>query len=440
MHSKEKMTYAYNAVTSRKDNVSSNCLLVSHTLSFIINLFVSTFLVAHIHGFSDGIFNYIFNVSIFSMVTYASTLITYFLVSYLVQKTNRVWIYRLGIAMRTALVIVVIFCGKDIAKMLPLAGLLNGVSMGFYWSSFNVIRQEMVSRKSIGKYMVVTKVLDKAVNIIVPITLGAIIDLSSYATASIYVLVVCAIQIIFSFGVHAKRPTGSKFHMIGYFKKMKANPEYTKRAKLIYFTYIGFGFSSVLGDLVTICIMMQYGSNFSLGTITSVFSIIAVAILLMMSKWTKPGKRTVFMVVMPLLYVGVAIIFALYTNIVTVILYKAGYVVLHTIVDTIGVTYRNSNLKEAGLYSEIDEHQMVIECILDSVRVLTFAILLAVGLLQSLVLFKILLVLFVLGYMITAVGLIIYEKRYALSPLKVEGKDDKLMKIDSNTSEPADIK
>ena len=83
---------------------------------------------------------------------YVAVAVAYFIMSPIVQKTNRIWIYRLALALRAILVIFVVFFGENLADMIVFAGALNGISYGCYLASYNVIRQEMVSRNSMNSF------------------------------------------------------------------------------------------------------------------------------------------------------------------------------------------------------------------------------------------------------------------------------------------------
>ena len=105
------MSYQYNIQTSKKDLRSSICLFIDHKLATIVKLFLSTFLVAYIYSFSENIFNYILNVGLYEIASYTTMLISYFVVAYFVDKTNRVWIYRIGVILRAVFVVFAIFYG-----------------------------------------------------------------------------------------------------------------------------------------------------------------------------------------------------------------------------------------------------------------------------------------------------------------------------------------
>ena len=119
----------------------------------------------------------------------------------------------MGNLLSAILVIVTIFYGEDLAKILVLAGFFYGLSHGAYYASYNVLKQEMVSRKSISNFTIVLTVLGKVINVVCPILLGLLIDVSTFSMVAIYVLVLSAILLFITFFIKAKRPANSSFRV-----------------------------------------------------------------------------------------------------------------------------------------------------------------------------------------------------------------------------------
>lgn len=404
------MTYQYNIATSKKDSRSNVCLLVCHALTDIITLFLSTFLIAHIYSVTQGVSNYIFNVGVYETSMYVAVAVAYFIMSPIVQKTNRIWIYRLALALRAILVIFVVFFGENLADMIVFAGALNGISYGCYLASYNVIRQEMVSRNSMNSFLAFSSIVSKTLSIVAPIVIGSLIDISTFSQVAIYVAVICIIQIIVSFGISSKRPENSTYNLKQYLNKLKTNPAKNK-IKHVYLTYIAYGTTTIVGTLLTVCVMMEFGSNFSLGAITSIISAVSVLVLILFSKFTKPGKRAWLFIVLAILPLSSLLVVFLPST-YAVVIYQVCMGIAMIILNPTLATYRNGNLKEAGLYDCIDEHQSVVELIMAVCRIVGFVLLMLIGASGNLVLFKVLLGLSSLSYSAVLISLLIYEKKY----------------------------
>lgn len=406
------MAFQYNIKTSKKDTCSSVCLFIDHKLAAVVKLFLSTFLVAYIFSFSGNIYQYIFNVGLYEIATYMTVPIVYYFTAYLVDKSNRVWIYRAGLVLRTLLVVFAIFYGHDISKLILLAGFLNGFSEGVYYSAYNTITQEMVSRKSMKSYMVFGNVVGKLVDVIFPIVLGALIEVSTFAQVAIYVFALCLIQLGVSFGVRSKKPQNSFFSLKQYFKDLKQNEIVFKKMKMIYWISFIYGFTTIITTLVNVCIMMEFGSNISLGIFTSIFAGVSILTILIVNKFTKVGKRQVFLYFVALIPVIFAVLFAVMPSVYTLILYNlgnsAGWIIYRTIFDV----HRNTNLKESGLYGGITEHQTFMEFMFNSARVISYALMLLLGVWQSLIAFKIFLVVMICMASLVVLLLIVYERKF----------------------------
>ncbi len=405
------MGYSYNIETSKCDKKSTIGLSVCHLMFSVINLFLSTFLIAHIYTLTSDLFSYVLNVGIYQLASYFCMLISYFLFSFWVDKSNRIWVYRIANIIKAVLVIVTIFYGKDLAKIVVLAGVLNGLAHGAYYASYNVLKQEMVSRKSMDNFAVVLTILGKVINVVCPILLGMLIDISTYTVVAIYVLILSVIQIVISFFVKSKKPENSDFNLKKYIQGLKKDTKINRKIKFIYKICIVYGLTSVVSILLNINIMMQFGSSFSLGSITSIFACVTIVVLLLFKRFTKFGKRGwLFSAVGILPFVGV-LIFAFVPNVVTLIIYHLCLSVCEVITTTTFDIIRNKNLKENGMYAEIAEHQCVVESIFQIVRIISFIALICVGLIKNLVVFRIFFVLVVLAYLVMAIMIMLYEKK-----------------------------
>ena len=112
------MAYCYDINHATSDKRSEKALFWCHNIFNIAGVFISTFLVAHIYGFATDVYDYIFKVCSYYLAEYITMLIFYYLIAKLVEKTNRVNIFRLSLVIRTTLVILYVFYGQQIAKIL----------------------------------------------------------------------------------------------------------------------------------------------------------------------------------------------------------------------------------------------------------------------------------------------------------------------------------
>lgn len=406
------MGYVYDINHSSNDKRSRNCLFATHGMMSVVTLFVNTFLVAYIYSFNGGIYDYIFNVGLFNVVSYATMAAFGFLFAYLVDKTNRIWLYRLSLVLRASFVVVVIFFGKDLAQILWLAGILNGFSEILYNSSYNVLREEMVSRKNQSGYSTAVQVITKIIDIVCPIALGALIEVTTYSQVAIVVFAICLTQIGVSFGIKSQKPEGSHYNLKSYFKKIKSQPEVFGKMKILYSICCIYGAPTLINILLNVCIMLQFGSSLSLGALTSIFSAVSVVTLLLITKFTKISKRAWIYATCGLMIVSGGIMLFFKINITTVIIFNAIYALMSIVYKFTFDVHKNSTLKESGLYSEISEHHSVIEVVAAISRTIGFAAMMSIGLMQSLLSFEIFLLVVCAVMSVYFVLLLIYEKKF----------------------------
>ncbi len=159
--------------------------------------------------------------------------------------------------------------------------------------------------------------------------------------------------------------------------------------------------------------MIKFGTNFSLGILNSIFAGISMITILFITKFTVEGKRSWMYIIAAIMSFICCLIYIFLPSITTVIIYNLVTYISRIIFRTMYDYYRNSSLKEAGLYSEITEHQVTVEIILDTARVISIVILLLAILTKSLIAFKIYFAFSVLAYAVVLTKLLIYEKKFS---------------------------
>ncbi len=428
----EQKEYVYDINRKHSDKSSKNFLLGCHIFKKITSLFISTFLIGHIYSFSGDIFGYIKNVAIFNICVYLSMMLFYMLFSIFVDKTNRVIFYRISIVLTTILVIMIISFGKELAQLLILAGSLHGLSEALYYSSYNVIKEEMVGKSSIGKYVALTTILIEVVNTICPILLGLLIDITTYSETAIVVGIVCAIQFGLTFGIKSQRPKDSHYSLKEYKQQLRTSPV-AKQLKFLYIICLVYGITTLTSMLINVYVMLNFGSNFSLGAITAIYSLVAVFSLLIFKKFTNIYNRKPVYIINTALIIIAGIIFVCIPCKATVIMLNIVIAITATIHTDMIEIYRFSILKQAGLYDNIAEHQTVIENRFNTSRTISFILLLIVSFCQSDLLLSIFVLVVLTLLSSVQILLLFFEKKYIM-PLQ-ETKDSKNTKNDKALQE-----
>ena len=379
------MAFSYspsNTSSNQKMNMSSWSMQVTSSINNIIGLFASTFLVSYIvHVNADApLGNSLVSVALYYIALYIVMAFAYFAMGYLVDRSSRVWYYRAGIIIKGAFIVFLIFLGEELAKYSFLAGALYGVAESLYWSSYNVMKCEIIPRAHADKFVAINTLLNKFINIVFPILIGFLIDVSTFAMVAIYVLIIVAIQLVFSFFIKSQRPENSNFQFFKYIKKLKGKTEDVKRIKKFYPVAIFYGATTICTSLVSILSIYTFKTNLNLGLFTAGFSVLSVIALLLFKKFTNVGGRRVLYVIMAVVPVMAGVMVACKITQWTYIVFNISETVSLTLLAYALDVQRTIILKKTGHYEDIAEHQTLTELMFCFSRLITFILMLVFGL------------------------------------------------------------
>ncbi|MBQ3158656.1 MAG: MFS transporter [Clostridia bacterium] len=380
------MAFSYspsNTSSKQKMNMSSWSMQVTSSINNIISLFASTFLVSYIVQVNADapLGTSLVSVALYYIALYCVMAVTYFLMGYLVDKSSRIWYYRIGILIKGAFIVFLIFLGEELAKLSFLAGALYGIAESFYWSSYNVMKCEIIPRAHADKFVAINTLLNKFINVVFPVLIGFMIDVSTFAVVAIYVLVIVAIQLVFSFFIKSQRPENSNFQFFKYVKKLRGKTDDIKRIKRFYPIALCYGATTICTSLVSILSIYTFKTNLNLGLFTAGFSVLSVIALLLFKKFTKVGGRRVLYVIMSIVPVMAGVMVACKITQWTYIVFNIAETVSLTLLAYALDVQRTIILKKTGHYEDIAEHQTLTELCFCGARILTFVLMLVFGLL-----------------------------------------------------------
>lgn len=362
----------------KKDGLSrsNRALTFTHAISNITNIFVSTFLVSYIYSISS---NYVLNIGLFYMVKYVAMAIFYFLVSFIVDRTNRVIVYRIALFIHGIFMLLVVIWGRNLATYIVLAGLIYGLADALYYASYNVMKNELIPSRKIARFSAYQHSAEKIINVVIPISLGPLIDLGSFKLSAIIVLSLMAVQIVVSLFIYSKRPENSSFNVKEFFQDVKdlgENKSFIKRILLISAIY---GFYTILSPLETVLIMLSFDSNFSLGIIKGIFAVCAVAMIFVLTKLLKPGRRNFIYILAAVLIPLSSLIVVIFTSKITLIIYSFVYATFSIVSSYYYDVFRNTLLKKFGMYRDIAEFQCAVELVMNFARGVIFLLMIIAG-------------------------------------------------------------
>lgn len=365
-------------------------------LRMVLELFTSTFLTSHIISLSpDNIFGSgLFNVAILYISQYVAYILVYNINSYFVDKSDRVSFLRIGIFVNACFLVAIVFWGEIIANWIVLAGAICGISNAFYYSSFNVMKNELVDRRYMKKFSIISTVVTNAISVVVPTILGFLIDVSSYSTISIYILAIIAVQFVISFFIKCTKPSNSKLEMKKYFKYLKTHPAERGKIKYTYINGMLAGIKTTYKIVIIILTIFAFKTNLSLGAFSSIFSLITIGLLLLYRKCEhkpKVNKLAIYLAIGTLPFVAI-VIFSLWQS-------KAMFIILNCLLtiaiyfsDYFGDAERDAIIKNIDKKEFIAEHNVIIETVKYIVSICVYLMFIAVATFGNMTVFIILLI------------------------------------------------
>lgn len=374
-------------------------LISVHMLRTVLELFTSTFLVSYILAQNpDSIIGTgLINIGLF----YVSWNVVYGILdlvsSYLVDKSNRATLLRFGILFNMVLIIALVFWGEQISHWLILAGAICGMSDAFYYCSYLVIRGELSYHGSFKRYNVFTTIGVNLVKVIVPIIMGYIIDISTFSTIAIYVVIIAFTQFALTFLIKSTKPQGSKFDLRNYFKFLKQDKFAWNKIKFTYLNALIAGVKSTYNVVVVILTIYIFKTNLNLGIFTSIFSLITILSLIAYRKGDnnpKINKFSIYLFVGLLPFLSI-IAMLIYTSNVTLVIVNFALTLATYFSDYFGDLERDAIIKNLNQYDYVAEHQFLTDIVKICSRIIAFSMFIVVGFISSFTALKIFLLIII---------------------------------------------
>ena len=382
--------------------------IICNCLMKIIELFVSTFLVAYLLTISNG---NMFNVALYYIMYYIGIGVFYSLFSFFLHKGNKVYFYRIGILLKGIFLIMISFLKENIVNYLIPVSLFYGLAGGVYWSCYNVMKNEAISSKNIQRFYGIFNIWGYIINIAAPIILGSIIEVGSFITTSIYAFIVCLLLFFASFLLVSRKEDGDKLNFKGFVNDIKKDKQEKVFLECYLMSFFN-GLRSSTSTLITIMIVLTFNSNISLGSLSSIMSIVSIFItFIFMKKYNFKKVKIIYLCIL-LCFIGIGGLIV-DINKPLIVLFNVLYTIAMIVPDNINSQKRSGMIRITKKLKYALEHNVVAEIFLNIGRIISYIVLLVASFNNSLNVYKILLAINLIC--ICLYCLIIYkvEKKYS---------------------------
>ena len=417
-------------------------LLSVHMLRIVLELFTSTFLVSYILAQNpDSILGKgLINIGVFYISWQFVYGILDFAASFLVDRSNRATLLRFGIIFNLILMVALVFWGEQISHWIVLAGAICGMSDAFYYSSYILMRNELSFHGSFKKYNVTSTVGVNLVKVIVPIIMGYIIDISTFSTIALYVIIVGVAQFGLTYLIKSTKPKDSKFELKGFINYLKEDKFAWSKIKYTYFNSLIAGAKTTYRTIVIVLTVYIFKTNLNLGIFTSIFSLLTMLCLILYRKIDpnpKVNKAAIYAFV-GVLPAAALIAMLIVTNNVTLIVMNFTLTLANYFSDYLGTVERDTIIKNLNKYDYVAEHQFVTEIILVFGRIIAFSLFVVFGLFANFTAFKIFLCVIISTNPFKF--WIMYKQRLIRKELVARNKELEAANLNNETNSTQEIK
>ena len=161
--------------------------VICNCLSKVIDLFVSTFLVAYLLNLSNGNF---FQVSLYYVFVYFGMMVFYTIASKYLHRINKLVFYRISILSKCVFLISITLLGDNIVNYVIPIAVFYSILTSLYWASYNAMIGEAISSKNTQKFYGLYNIYGYIMNIVAPLVLGSAIEMGSFIKTSVYATIV----------------------------------------------------------------------------------------------------------------------------------------------------------------------------------------------------------------------------------------------------------
>ncbi len=379
-------------------------LIASDLIYTITALFAETFLVAYLLKITN---DNITQVSLYYMIinfihAIGSIFIGKFIKDERYSKTN---ILSLGIIIRAIFILFIVLLGNKLSNMFIIVAIFCGISETLYWSTHEMIFVGITNNGNRKSYMATKKIASTIVHIVAPIILGSTIELYSFTKIAIYVLALSIIQIILSLQIKIDSKANNKttkFSIKNYINTIKSKKDL--KVHKYYKSNLLYGIvEDPMKTLVTVITIMTFKTSLNLGILTTIFSVFQIAVMYLYKKfYNKNNAKYILLAVSSLIFIG-AMGLVIDIGKITLIIYNFACTTGLCIFDAIYNTQKGDLIKECNIEEYDVEHVMFNSILTCSSRFIGFSLILFVGLIDNMIVFKGLLA-------IIAILVLIYSK------------------------------
>lgn len=388
---------------------NTNLLLVINTIRKIIDIFLGPFLTAYL--FKVAVEN-IKIISMYNILPYIAISVVALIIGRILKNKYQMQIFRIGMISKFIQLAILIILGDNVVNYIWILAIVAGFSMETWSFPLNLFSSKLVSNDEKKDFIVYKTILNNLVKVLIPFLLGSIISIKTFETTTIIIFILSFIQILLSFKMKFKMKNNNenkKLDIIKEVNHIKNNIKLQRFYKMKFFK--GMAYEVALDTAVTLLIIMSFNSDFSLGVITSIISLLAMLSSYVYKKFKNQEKMKLLIIVSYVIILISSIVLVFITNRYTIVGYNLifafflQFIMVSEEVQTLKFT--NSDVIND---SNRVETYVLLEMFLNIGRIISYILLFVVGIYDNLYLLEILIIFLVISIGVETINLIKFNK------------------------------
>ena len=348
-----------------KKNHSAILLIACIALNSITNIFVYSFLTAHLLNLTN---NNLLYVVLFNLITHIIMALLTFLLAPLIKKCKKRVFLIIGVILKFLLMLTVVLVQNGLEKYIVLISVLNGLAEITYWSGGNGLKSLIVTKKHMKDFVLFNSIAGSIIGIIIPIIFGSVIDNTSFFIASIVVLVIAIAQIIISVFIKEHKVQDPHFSYKNFFNSIKATNNQKLLRGIIINNFLS-GFRGNLSMLILYMTVLLFKTNISIGIFATIGSILCIIVMFIFRQIKKHELNIWFYIISGVIPFVIILLATFYLNQITLIIFNFGTTICLCIPDTVNDMRRFTLTKQKGLKTYYCESVSISEIALNVGRV-----------------------------------------------------------------------
>lgn len=396
-------------IMKRKISTNTNLLLIINTVRKIIDIFLGPFLTSYL--FKTAVEN-IKVISIYNVLSYAAIAVVSLIIGKILKNKYQMEIFRVGMISKFVQLAILIILGNNVINYIWVLAIISGFSTETWSFPLNLFSSKLILNEEKKNFVVYKTILNNLVKILVPFILGTVINAKSFEVAAVIIFILSIIQILLSLKIQFKAEDNNECKKLNLKKEIdniRNNSKLKRFYKMKFFK--GMAYEGALDTAVTLLIIMSFNSDFSLGIITSIISILTMLSSYLYKK-VKTKEKMNLLIFSSCIIIFISSITLLFvTNGYTIIIYNLifGFFLQFIMISEEVETLKFTNSSVINNTNRVETY-VILEMFLNAGRIISYVLLFIVGMYNSLYLLKLLIILLIISVWFEIINLIKFNK------------------------------